>query len=367
MSKIQNVVLIDVVPPVMTPEETEDHLSEVVSLVKTYGKANIVKIIQRRAQPHPGTYIGSGKADEVAAMIKPQRIDVVILNALAKSSQVYKLQKLFWEKNPNIEVWDRVDLILHIFEKHARTAEAKLQIELARMRHMGPRMYGLGTELGRQGGGIGTRGLGETNIELMKRHWRQEMKKTQEKLTKQEKTKTNQMDRRREQGFQTVAIVGYTNAGKTTLFNKLTGKDKLSKDVLFATLDSSIGKLAHSDKPILVADTIGFIQNLPASLIDAFKSTLLESTHADLLLHVIDISDPKMYDKIQTVEKILAELGLAEKKKVYVFNKRDLLQNPQRIDELKREFTEFSPQFISVQEDENVTQLNDVMKANTYW
>lgn len=356
-------ILIDVVPPTTSKEEAEDNLQEILSLIETFGGGSIVEIIQRRAHPHPGTYIGSGKAEEVALLVKEHKIDVVILNAIAKTTQLYKLQRMYWKYNPNIEVWDRVDLILHIFAKHARTAEAKLQIELATMRHMGPRMYGLSGELGRQTGGIGIRGgAGETNVELMKRHWRDAIKKTSDKLEALVKNREKQLKRRREVGLKTVSIVGYTNAGKTTLFNKLSKKEKLAKDVLFATLDSTVGKIYFpaTQREVLISDTIGFIQNLPAELVDAFKSTLMESINADLLLHVIDVTDPKMYEKIHIVEEILNELGLEDKRTMYVFNKSENL--PKNVKAyLQANFEKKHPQFISARQGKNIEELKTAM------
>ncbi len=355
-------ILIDVVPPTTSKEEAQDNLQEILSLIDTFGGGEVVEIIQRRAHPHPGTYIGSGKAEEVALMVKDLKIDVVILNAIAKTTQLYKLEKMFWKYNPNIQVWDRIDLILNIFAKHAKTAESKLQIELATMRHMGPRMYGLSGELGRQGGGIGGRGAGETNVELMKRHWRDSIKKTADKLKALEKNREKQLNRRREVGLKTVSIVGYTNAGKTTLFNKLTKKEKLAKNVLFATLDSNVGKIYfhETQREILVSDTIGFIQNLPAELVEAFKSTLMESINADLLLHVIDVTDPKMYQKITIVEEILNDLGLQDKRKMYVFNKAEnLIENVQTY--LEENFKDKHPQFISARDGNNIDLLKKAM------
>jgi GTP-binding protein HflX len=355
-------ILIDVVPPITSKEEAQDNLTEILSLIETFGGGEVVEIIQRRAHPHPGTYIGSGKAEEVALMVKDLKIDVVILNAIAKTTQLYKLERMFWKYNPNIKVWDRVDLILHIFSKHAKTAESKLQIELAAMKHMGPRMYGLSSELGRQAGGIGGRGVGETNVELMKRHWRDAIKKTSDKLKALEKNREKQLKRRREVGLKTVSIVGYTNAGKTTLFNKLTKKDKLAKDVLFATLDSNVGKMYfhNTQREILVSDTIGFIQNLPAELVEAFKSTLMESINADLLMHVIDTTDPKMYQKIHVVEEILNDLGLEVKRTMYVFNKTENIQQ-QVLDYLKEHFANKYPQFISAREGKQIEELKAAM------
>ena len=265
---------------------------------------------------------------------------------------------MLWDVNPQIEVWDRIDLILHIFEQHANTAEAKLQIELARMRHMGPRIYGMGSVLSRQGGGIGTRGIGETNTELMKRHWRNEMKTVQEKLERLARECNHQLERRREIGFRTASIIGYTNAGKTTLFNLLTGKRKTTRDALFATLDSSVGKLylPTLKQEVMVSDTIGFIQKLPAKLIDAFKSTLMESISADILLHVIDASDILMHDKIHVVEDVVREMHIDEKPTIYVFNKMDQASPSIRTD-MEDVFSQYKPQFISTKTGAGIDEL----------
>ncbi|QQS43387.1 GTPase HflX [Candidatus Roizmanbacteria bacterium] len=353
-------ILIDVVPPTVRREDAKQDLDEMVSLIGTLGGGKIVEIIQRRANPHPGTYIGSGKAEEVAVLIAKYKIDIVIINGIATSTQQYKLLQRYWKVNPNIEVWDRVDLILHIFAKHARTTEAKLQIQLAQMHHMGPRMYGLSEELGRQAGGIGTRGAGETNVELMKRHWRDGIKSTRDKLAELVNNRERQLERRKQIGFKTVSIVGYTNAGKTTLFNRLAKKEKLAKDVLFATLDSTVGKLYLPllRQEIMVSDTIGFIQNLPPSLIDAFKSTLMESVHADLLMHVIDASDPKMYEKISVVNNILEELEIGDKKQLYVFNKTDKISN-QHKQEIISNIEGQEYHFLSAVTGEGIEELKD--------
>jgi GTP-binding protein HflX len=333
-------------------------LEELKSLVSTFGGASIVHIIQRRMKPDSHTYIGSGKAEELVTIVGDSKIDVVVVNDIVKATQLFNIKKELWPVNPDIEVWDRVDLILHIFEQHARTSEAKLQIELARMRHMGPRIYGLGGALSRQGGGIGTRGIGETNTELMKRHWRRETKEIQEKLQKLGRDREQQLERRREIGFHTISIVGYTNAGKTSLFNMLTGKHKLARNALFATLDSSVGKLhlPQTNTSVMVSDTIGFIQKLPAKLIDAFKSTLMESIHADILIHVIDASDMLMYDKIHIVEQVLTELHIESKPMIYVFNKMDLTTTINK-DDIWEVYSDYSPQFISTKTGDGIDAL----------
>lgn len=356
-------ILVDVVPPNVRREEAVNRLNEMVSLIDTFGGATVVKIIQRRASPDSHTYVGSGKAEEIADIIRSGAIDGLVINDIVKPGQLFNLQKMYWDLKHDIQVWDRVDLIINIFDKHAHTAEAKLQIKLARMRHMGPRIFGLGgSVLSRQGGGIGTRGIGETNTELMKRHWRTEMAKVEAELKKLEAGREQQLRRRKQLGFRTLAIVGYTNAGKSTLFNMVTGKVKRAEDKLFATLDSTVGKLFLPEfgSEVLVSDTIGFIQNLPTNLVKAFKSTLMESIDADILLHVIDAADPKMYEKISAVEHVLEELGIRTKPTVYVFNKIDQLSRLELLAILEH-YRQYTPQLISAQTGIGIPELKETL------
>ncbi|OGG00634.1 GTPase HflX, partial [Candidatus Gottesmanbacteria bacterium RBG_13_37_7] len=291
-----------------------------------------------------------------------KKIDIVVINNIVKPGQLYTLEKIFFRSNSKIKVWDRVDLILQIFSLHAHTKEAKLQIDLASLRHMGPRTFGMGYILSRQGGGIGTVGVGETNTELMRRHWRDEMMHISSQLKKLSNERIRQIAKRKSIGFHTVAIVGYTNAGKTMLFNRLTSKANYVADALFATLDSTVGKLyiPNIKKNIIVSDTIGFIKNLPPTLIDAFKSTLLESMNADLILIVIDVSDTGFAEKIRVVEEILQELGSEKKNRFYVFNKIDKTKVLDRIDLMKR-YVEFHPLFISAKFGEGIDKLLDAV------
>jgi GTP-binding protein HflX len=228
---------------------------------------------------------------------------------------------------------------------------------------MGPRIYGMGMELSQQTGGIGTRGIGETNTELMKRHWREQMKRVRDKLGKLANDRKRQLERRKRIGLATVSIIGYTNAGKTSLFNYITKKNKAVDNALFVTLDSAVGKvfLPKTRKEILVSDTIGFIKNLPTELIDAFKSTLLESTNADILLHVIDVTDEDMYSKIAAVEDILFKLDIQNKKRIYIFNKTDAMNGVDKKD-LREQYQTFPVQFISVKNGEGINTLLEMIE-----
>lgn len=369
MQKIHRVVLVDVIAPYLHKEDALKNLHELKSLVATYNGIDVIDIIQHRTRPDKATFIGSGKVIELAQIVEKKQIDIVVVNAIVNLSVLFNLTKNLWTVNPKIQVWDRIDLILNIFDKHALTTEAKLQIEIARMRHMGPRIYGLGvTYFSRQAGGIGTKGIGETNIELMKRHWRDQIKKKRDQLEKISQQHLSQLERRHANNIPAISIVGYTNAGKTSLFNLLTKKHKIVKDALFATLDSVTGKfyLPSQQKEATISDTIGFIKDLPSSLIDSFKSTLMESIYADILLHVIDISDPEMSEKIEIVKKILEELQVHSKKTIFVFNKIDAFigDGKKILNEIKEKYSQFSPQFISVTTDYGIEKLKtEVEKA----
>lgn len=355
-------MLIGVFPKQARKENILTDLEETSSLVKTYGGDVYAVSVQRSESPDRAMFVGKGKIEEVETLIVKDDIAVVVLHNSVKSRQIHAIKKQLVKVKPDIVVWDRIDLILYIFSKHAQTAEAKLQIDLASMRHMGPRIYGMGFELSRQGGGIGGVGIGETNTELMKRHWRDQIQKANKELLKLTKERERQLEKRRRAGQQTVSLVGYTNAGKSTLFNLITGKDKLTENTLFATLDSVVGTwyLKGIQKEIMVSDTIGFIKDLPPKLIDAFKSTLLESVHADVLLHVIDSSDPNMEEKIGVVEKILYELELTNRKRVYVFNKTDLIKG---LDKKKweQQYEQFSPIFLSATKKEGLENLSSTI------
>lgn len=362
MSKINRVVIIDVISPSQKTEDATRNLEELKSLVSTYHGIDIVDIIQHRTRPDKATFIGSGKVTELVDIVRREKIDIVVVNAIVNPSVLFNLTQYLWVDNPKIQVWDRVDLILNIFDKHAHTAEAKLQIELARMYHMGPRIYGLGlTYFSRQSGGIGTKGQGETNIELMKRHWRNQIKIKKDELKNLSTQHQLQIERRKFNNIQSVSIVGYTNAGKTSLFNYLTRRKKTVENALFVTLDSVTGRLylPTLKKEITISDTIGFIKDLPTTLIESFKSTLLESINADLILHVIDINDPEMDQKIWVVNNILKELEVHSKKIIYVFNKIDAFSGNGEVllKKINDNYAPYSPQYISVTTDYGIKKL----------
>lgn len=359
-NKTHKFLAIHVINPRVDRESSILDGEELESLIATLGGTLINRVIQKMEKPDLRTYVGRGKVQEIVEILKQNEVDVVVLNAMAKPGQVHALKTELQKASPLIEVWDRVDLILNIFDKHAGTAEAKLQINLARMRYMGPRIYGMGYVMSRQGGGIGTLGVGETNTELMKRHWRTEMKSLTDQLKKLSEEREKQLERRKRQGFKTVSIVGYTNAGKTSLYNALSGKSKKAENVLFATLNSSVGKIyiPELNQEILLSDTIGFIRNLPPKLIDAFKSTLMESINADLILHVIDVSDPEKDKKIQIVNQILLDVGRNLDEVIYVFNKIDKVEHLNK-DFISHTYFNHSPVFISTKTTEG---LGDVKK-----
>ncbi len=299
-------------------------MTELEELVKTYGGAVVVKSIQRKAKPDNDTFIGKGKVEELIGEAKALGADLLVVNHALKPGQMYKLEEIL--RPAKVKVWDRIDLILNIFDKHASTAEAKLEIELARLRHMGPRIYNMGAQLGRQRGGTGTRGgSGEGNTEAMKRHLREQERAILKKLEKYQGVRDLQRERRTRMRERTVALVGYTNAGKTSLLNALTKRKEYAANALFATLDTRVGSLylPELEGTALLSDTIGFIQGLPPSLIAAFHSTLSEAIGAEVLLHVIDASDDKRDEKIAVVDEILTSLGVPEHRRLRVYNKID--------------------------------------------
>ncbi len=337
-------ILVDIVDPRLTPTAAKRRLEELESLTKTYGGIIVVSVIQKRSVPDYRTYIGAGKVDELIELAKQEQVDVLVINNLLKPKQLYEIEERFRKAKFPLKAWDRVDLILKIFDLHARTSEAKLQIKKAAIQHIGPRIFGLGLELMQQAGGTGTRGgQGETNTELMKRHLAKQLEHTNDELKRINASRALHRHDRLRRGLKTVSVVGYTNAGKSTLVNALTKKGAYVADALFATLDTHVGKLwleredgTHQGDEVLISDTIGFIQDLPPKLIEAFSSTLDETVHASVLIHVLDASDKHHREKKREVEEILEQLGVLDTPRILVLHKADLLTERSKQARLKQ-------------------------------
>jgi len=354
-------VIIDLIPLEIKKEEGLKRMAECEQLVNTYGGIVLIKKIQKRGTPNYKTFIGSGKIQEIFDYCLENKVDLVIVNNLLKPQQIFNLTQKFDKEN--IEVWDRADLILKIFAKHADSTESKLEIELASIKHMGPRIYRMGMELSQQGGGIGTSGIGETNTEIMKRHLQKLTISIEKKLKHYQLIRDAHRKQRKRNHFKTIAIVGYTNAGKSTLLRSLTKKKVYVANELFATLDTRVGKmyLPNTQQEMLLSDTIGFIQNMPPDLIKAFTSTLSETIAADYILHVIDVTDPDFEKKIKIVEDILTQLNTQNTPKIYIFNKIDLKKRYGKT-ALKKKYKEFSPVFISAYQKLNFNNLIKIIE-----
>lgn len=310
----------------------EEHIDELEMLANTAGAETILKVIQDRPTPDKAYFVGKGKAEELAELVELNEIVIVIFDSDLSPTQVRNLEKLIDRK-----IIDRSGLILDIFASHAKTKQAKTQVELAQLQYMLPRLTRAWTHLSKQHGGIGTKGPGETQIETDRRLIRTRISKLKEILRKIEKQdKTKSMNRK---DFLKASLVGYTNAGKSTLINFLTEADVLAEDKLFATLDSTTRSFEiEKGKTILISDTVGFIRKLPHNLVASFKSTLNVVKDADIILHVIDISHPFYEDHIRVVEQTLKELGCEDSLQIKLFNKIDLLEDKDRISFVKSKY-----------------------------
>lgn len=302
--------------------EVEESLRELRSLARTAEAEVTGETLCRLKEVHPGTYIGRGKADAIADEIRASGIQLIIFDDELTPAQGRNLEELF-----GIRVLDRTQLILDIFARRARTQEGRLQIELAQLQYLIPRLRGLWTHLERQRGGIGLKGPGEKQLEMDRRHIEQRIRSIRSQLNLVRQRREELRRGRRRHGWALLTLVGYTNAGKSTLLNQLTEAGVLADDQLFATLDPTTRRLqlAHH-QPCLLTDTVGFIRKLPHHLVEAFKATLEEVNEADLLLHVIDASHPRASEQIAAVQAVLRELGAGDKPVIAVFNKTDLEQ-----------------------------------------
>lgn len=299
--------------------DCESSLDELSELAKTAGAEEIARVIQKRDAYEPATVIGEGKLAELKELCQNLEATLLIFDCELTAAQIRNI-----ENETNVRTIDRTMLILDIFAARARSAEGKLQVELAQLRYRLPRLMGIGASLSRLGGGIGTRGPGETQLETDRRHIRRRIDKLSAELKELEQRRGYSRERRRKDSVQVGAIVGYTNAGKSTLLNLLTGADVLAEDKLFATLDPTARSIELPDgRSLLLVDTVGLIRRLPHHLVEAFKSTLEEAACADIILHVCDVSDPEAAEKADVTLKTLADLGAAEIPVVTVLNKCD--------------------------------------------
>ena len=307
----------------LSAEENADDTSmeELADLLETAGGVCVGTVFQNKDAPDPRTFIGEGKAAEVKELVGAMGADMVVVdNPLSPSQQRVLSEEL------GVQVLDRAALILDIFAQRARTREGRLQVELAQYQYLLPRLLGMWTHLERQEGAIGTRGPGETQLETDRRHIRRKIQKLREELEQVRRVRATQRTRREKNEVPVVAIVGYTNAGKSTLLNRLTGADIPANNRLFDTLDTTTRTLEISDTcTVLLSDTVGFIRKLPHQLVEAFKATLEELEYADLLLHVIDVSNPEWQQQAAVVENLIRELGAGELPRIDVFNKSDRL------------------------------------------
>jgi GTPase len=311
-----------------TVQDAERSLRELAQLAETAGSTVVDGVIQRREAPDPATYLGSGKVRELAAIVTAEHADTVICDGELTPGQLRQLESIV-----KVKVVDRTWLILDIFAQHARSREGKAQVSLAQMQYLLPRLRGWGESLSRQGGGraggatggVGTRGPGETKIETDRRRIRTQMAKLRKQLKELEKTRITQRQSREQSGIATVALAGYTNAGKSSLLNAMTGAGVLVQDALFATLDPTVRKVhLPSGREFTLADTVGFVRHLPHDLVEAFRSTLTEVKHADLIIHVVDGADEDPFGQVSAVREVLAEIDAQTIPELIVVNKTDI-------------------------------------------
>ena len=300
-------------------DTTDESIAELEELVKTAGGEVVCTVIQNKSDIEAATYMGIGKLEEIKMAVEALEADMVVFDDELSPVQIRNISDFI-----GVKILDRSTLILDIFAMRAKSGEGKLQVELAQLKYRLPRLRGLGNELSRTGAGIGTRGPGESRLENDRRHIRRRISALEEQIKELKKHRSLIRERREKDGVVTAALVGYTNAGKSTLLNLLTGSDVFAEDKLFATLDPTSRAIVLEDnRKILLVDTVGFIRKLPHNLIEAFKSTLEEAVVADILIHVIDASNGERDNHISVVESVLAEIGASDKPVIGVFNKCD--------------------------------------------
>ncbi|HOW40943.1 MAG TPA: GTPase HflX [Bacteroidales bacterium] len=312
----ERAVLVGIIYPGQEEREVNEYLDELAFLTETAGAEPVRRFVQKLDTPNPRTFVGSGKIDEIAAFISENRIDIAIFDDELSPSQLRNI-----EKDLGCRILDRTNLILDIFARRARTSHARTQVELAQYQYLLPRLTGMWTHLERQRGGIGLRGPGETEIETDRRIIRDRISLLKDQL---KKIDTQMATQRKNRGKMVrVALVGYTNVGKSTIMNLLSKSDVFAENKLFATLDTTVRKVVITNLPFLLSDTVGFIRKLPHDLVESFKSTLDEVRESDLLIHVVDISHPGFEEQVAVVNETLRELGSASKPVIMIFNKID--------------------------------------------
>jgi GTP-binding protein HflX len=316
LNQEENAVLVGVIGKDQTESQVKEYLDELAFLAETAGAVTIKRFTQRLAHPDSKTYLGKGKLEEIKKYVEGKEVKVLIFDDELSGAQISNI-----EKATGVKTIDRSDLILDIFARRAKTARAKAQVELAQYQYILPRLRGMWKHLERLGGGIGTRGPGESEIETDRRIVREKISLLRRKLAEIEKQSFTQRKDRGE--FIRVALVGYTNVGKSTLMTLLSKSEVFAENKLFATLDTTTRKIVWENTPFLLSDTVGFIRKLPHHLIESFKSTLEEVKESDILLHVVDISHVQYEDQINVVKATLQELGCGDKPTVMIFNKMD--------------------------------------------
>ncbi len=335
---VDSVLLVGTQLSGMREWEVNDYLDELSHLTQTAGGHVKGRFICKREKPHPGLYIGSGKAEEIAQRVQEERVTTVIFDDDLSAVQGRNLERII-----KVKVLDRTQLILDIFAQHARTREGCLQIELAQMQYILPRLRRMWTHLERQRGGIGLRGPGEQQIEVDRRRVEERIVRLKKELEHVRRRRAEQRRGRKRHGWAVLSLIGYTNAGKSTLLNRLTEADVLAYDKLFATLDPTTRQLdLPNHPPILITDTVGFIRKLPHGVVESFKATLEEIVESDVLVHVIDASHPHVENQIEAVFNVLHEIGAADKQMLAVFNKMDVPKARQHIKRLAKRFDHYA-------------------------
>lgn len=349
----EKVILIGVFGPDITREQAQEHIDELERLTDTAGGETVKKILQNRTTPDREYYVGKGKIDEISLMITTTGADTLIFDDDLTPSQTRNIQRI-----TNAKVIDRSGLILDIFASRAKTSSAKTQVELAQLSYLLPRLTRAWTHLSRQKGGIGTKGPGETQIETDRRLIGKRIAVLKQKLEKLEQQR--EIQRKGREDICRIAIVGYTNAGKSSLLNALTQDKVLAEDKLFATLDSTVRRFVMGKTTVLLSDTVGFIRKLPHSLVESFKSTLDEIREADILLHVADVSSTVLDDYIKVVHKTLQEIKAHEKPSILVLNKVDKLSDVAELAQIKIRYP--NAVYISAQQQIGFSALEEAIK-----